>query len=251
MSTKGVADVVFCIDASASMQPCIEGVRTHVSDFVTALTAARQGVEWDLRLDFVAHHASEGTNNGAVFAASSVGTDPGGLWNALYGQSPGRLFTKALPEFRDALQKVEVAGNEAPLIALDFALDFPWRDAKTCHRVVIMLTDEAAESGVAVELQSAAITQLQEKIQDLRVMLFLVGPDSQIFNRLAEVNRSEYEVVPGNGDGLARVDFGKVLAYIGKSVSVSNLQATSAPAVKRGLFGQPGWGGGSFSGAGR
>ena len=37
MSTKGTADVVFCLDASGSMGPCIEGVKSHIASFVDGL----------------------------------------------------------------------------------------------------------------------------------------------------------------------------------------------------------------------
>ena len=37
MSTKGVVDVVFCIDASGSMAPCIDAVRKNLDAFLDAL----------------------------------------------------------------------------------------------------------------------------------------------------------------------------------------------------------------------
>jgi hypothetical protein len=38
MSTKGTAAVVFCLDASASMGSCIEGVKSHIAGFVEELS---------------------------------------------------------------------------------------------------------------------------------------------------------------------------------------------------------------------
>ena len=46
--------VVVMIDASASMEPCLAGVRTHIADFATGLRAGQQ-THWDVRFDFVAH----------------------------------------------------------------------------------------------------------------------------------------------------------------------------------------------------
>ena len=56
-STKGVADVVFCLDASDSMKPCIDGVRTHIGSFLDGLKSDQQRAR-DVRFDFVAHHVN-------------------------------------------------------------------------------------------------------------------------------------------------------------------------------------------------
>ena len=254
MSTKGIADVVFCLDASGSMQPCIEAVKRHITDFVAGLTSNGQQ-KWDLRLDFVAHQTGGASNGGALFNNRSTFYDE--CFQGVYGsflQGGGKFFTSDLGQFQSGLGGVNCQGDEAMLVALDFCLDFPWRPAKDCHRVVIMLTDESCETGVLVAEQKAKVNDLVKKIQDQRVMLFLVAPDSPIYQELAQADKSEYEVIEetGSGGGLTGVDFRKVLEYIGKSVSVStNQQATPTEKVERGLFGQKRWvdGSGSFTGA--
>ena len=75
-----------------------------------------------------------------------------------------------------------------------------------------------------------------------KVLLFIVAPESAIYDQLSQVDKSEYEVLSSKNDGMANVDFSKLLAAIGKSVSVSNLQETRPPVVERGLFGQASWG---------
>jgi hypothetical protein len=199
-------------------------------------------MKWDWRLDFVAHRAGI-IPGGAMFVQRSLYNEE--LLTSLYlskGQSGGRYFTADLEEFKGGLATIEVSGDEASLVALDSCLDFPWRPAATCHRVVIFLTDEPAEDGVMVDAQRAAVPDMIQKIQQLKVLLFVVGPDSEIFNQLAQVNKSEYEVVDGVGDGLSRVDFRKLLSAIGKSVSVSTLQSQKDETPERGLFGQATWG---------
>jgi hypothetical protein len=250
MSTKGIADVIFCLDASGSMQPCIESVKRHIVDFVAGLTSNGQQ-KWDLRLDFVAHQAGVSANRGVPFNNSSVFLDD--CWDGLYlnlRQEGMRFFTENQAEFQMGLDRISCQGDEAMLLALDFCLDFPWRPAKNCHRVVIMLTDEPCETGFNVSGQQAKIVELIQKIQGLRVMLFLVAPDSPIYQELAQADKSEYEVIDDAqmGGGLAGVDFRKVLEYIGKSVSVSTNQGSPTAEVMRGVFGQSSWGGGGSSG---
>jgi len=239
MSTKGIADVVFCLDASGSMSPCIDGVRRHIIDFLSGIRSNNQ-LSWDLRLDFVAYAASgdqpwkrfPGLGHRSVFHDE--------LLEPLYLGRQGRFFTTDTREFQTALERVEAGGDEATLVALDFALDFPWRDGRSCHRAVIVMTDEPFESGAYEAEQKARLQELITKIQKLRVMLFLIAPDSPVYNELAQVDRSEYEVVDG-GDGLAGVDFGAALAYIGKSLSVSQLQGATEAAPRRALFDQTSW----------
>lgn len=255
MSTKGVADVVFCLDASDSMKPCIDGVKTHISSFLEGLKSDGQRT-WDVRFDFLAHHTVRGAGSVIGHAHYSLyhngefseGED---VLSALYtgqkGQQGqrGRFFTTDIAEFKRGLDKVEVLGDEGPLVALDSCLDFPWRKAGGCHRVVIFMTDEPFETSSAPELEKQFLEELQQKTQDLKVLLFIVAPDSPAYEELAEVDKSEYEAVDGQSTGLANVDFRKLLSGIGKSVSVSTANqqgSTAEKRVKRGLFGQTDWG---------
>ena len=106
----------------------------------------------------------------------------------------------------------------------------------------ILLTDEPFEDGVFVADQIAKLPQIINKIQDLKVLLFIVAPESGAYDQLSQVDKSEYEVLTSKNDGMQNVDFTKLLGAIGKSVSVSNLQETRPPVVERGLFGQASWG---------
>ena len=239
MSTKGVADIVFCLDASGSMNPCFDGVRNHVTAFVEGLRSSGQ-TSWDLRFDFVAHRCSGG---GGPFRVEAESVFNRSLPEALYGPQPAskRFFTSDVDEIRRSLASVTTGGDEAALVGLDCALDFPWRDAAACHRVVIQMTDEPFETGAGPNEQKALLEDLIQKIQDLRVMLFLVSPNSPIFRELAQVDRSEWTIPDSAGQGLSRVDFQQVLATMGKSVSASMLQGGPVRPVRRGLFGQVGW----------
>jgi hypothetical protein len=189
MSTKGKADILFCVDASASMTPCFAGVRDHISSFVSGL-ASQANMDWDVRLDFVAHSISSGVHD-----ISSLYNTSNELWTALYSkQGTGRFFTKDLTEFKNGLGRLAPMVDEASLIALDFCLDFPWCEAGKGHRAVVFLTDEALETGELVEEQKARLDDLIDKIQALKVMLFIVAPQSDAYAQLSEADRSEYRV---------------------------------------------------------
>jgi hypothetical protein len=239
LSTKGVVDVVFCLDASGSMAPCIDGVRRNVGAFLDGLSDDTNR-RIDCRIDFLAHSCDEAGN---VMRSDSLRRHGPELTSTLYGQKPdpGAFFTTDMAEIRAGLNGVDVYGDEAMLVALDLCLDFPWRPRGGCHRVVVVLTDEPLESNADAKGQRRMIGAVIDKIHALGVMLFLVGPKSAGFEELAEADKSQYQQVGQTHDGLGSLDFARVLSHIGKSVSVSQLQGSPDKPVRRALFGQDRW----------
>ena len=238
-STKGVVDVVFCLDASGSMAPCIDGVRKNLDSFLDAL-AGDANRKIDCRLDFLVHSCEP---NGTLFRSRSLNLSGEDLIRALYSQSPrpGAFFTTDRNAISEALKGVEAFGDEAMLIALDLALDYPWRPQAGCHRVVVMLTDEPLEANAIWSVQKTKLDAIIDKIQKLGVKLYLVGPVSPGLDTLAEADKCLYQKVTNTYDGLGSLDFSKVLGQIGKSVSASVLQGRPEAGVKRALFDQDKW----------
>ena len=237
MPGRGVADVVFCLDSSSSMEPSFDAVRKHVIDFVEGLKADGQTV-WDVRFEFVSHATSR-FGEQTVFRLRSM--HESNLQASLYDPNGrgGRFFTSDLAEFRSAISGLTARGDETNFIALDFCLDLPWRTGPDCHRIVVVLTDEPLETGLEVTNQRAKVAELIDKVHGLGVKLFIVGPESAAYDELSMANGSEYEVV-SKGAGLASANFGCLLRQIGKSVSASRAQAVRV-GVRRALFGQDQW----------
>lgn len=238
-STKGVVDVVFCLDASGSMAPCIDGVRKNLDSFLDAL-AGDANRKIDCRLDFLVHSCGA---DGGLVRSKSLNKSGEDLIKALYGQTPnpGAFFTTDRSAISNALRGVEVYGDEAMLIALDLALDYPWRPQAGCHRVVVLLTDEPLEANAVWPAQQAKLDAIIDKVQKLGVKLYLVGPQSAGLDTLAEADKCLYQKATQTYDGLGSLDFSKVLGQIGKSVSASVLQGRPDVGVKRALFGQDTW----------
>ena len=179
-----------------------------------------------------------GTSSDGGFEASSV--QETNVLSTLY-RGRGDFFTKDVSAFQRSLRRVTVEGNESPFVALDTALDFPWRDGRTCNRIVILLTDEPVEGGNKVDESSAKLEQMMSKIQEQGIMLFLVTPDSDLFSELSCVDKCEWEVSDG-ASGLTDIDFNKLMLAIAKSISVSRLQQVSRHLPDRkALFGQNSW----------
>ncbi len=239
MPGKNCADIVFCIDSSGSMQPAIDAVRANISSLLEGLTTGGgQSYSWDVRFDFLAFN----DNRSLVHCHNNLRAGGMTLLNAIYTQpDPSLFFTQSVDEFRKALAKVTVEDEEEQLLALDVAMDYPWRPSNACHRVVVLLTDEAVETGLEVEKQKKLIPALIKKIIDKRIKLFIIAPDSEAFYELAKADRCEYDGLDtDNVNGLRNVDFSKMLSTIGKSVSVSQTYDGGQTAPQP-LFGQEKW----------
>lgn len=220
MAGRNSADIVFCIDASGSMRPCIDAVVKNVEKLIEGLQTD-DSTTWDVRFDFLTFHDS--IDDGAeVHGYQSVNLPGGALVDSIYQKiNSSKFFTRNLNEFRESLKQVECVGEEMHLLALDIAMDYPWRPSSECHRVVIMLTDEAVETGISVASQLVRIDRLIEKLMEKRVKLFIIAPESEAFYRLSCADRCEYMDFADASAGLRNVDFSKMLQTIGKSVSVT------------------------------
>jgi len=240
MPAKGIADVVFVIDASGSMKPCINALRANIGTFADSLYA--NSVDFDLRLEFIALRVDP---TESTFKIESSRSDE--VWGDLYlksdgGQGSSSKFWSNAEDFRKGLERVQVGADEDSLVALDFALDLPWRTAAACHRIVVLLTDEPVETGFQPEVRATMASKLVGKLVDLRIKLFIVGPYSPVFVELSAADGAEFTEIKDEevGKGLATTDFRKVLGTITKSISVASLQSIPKSA-KRGLFEQERW----------
>lgn len=236
MAGRNCADIVFCIDASGSMKPCIDAVRDNIEKLLEGLQSDVQ-TTWDVRFDFLAFHDSQE----GVHYYQSVALPACPLVDAIYKNGDkDKLFTKDLAAFKAGLRNIEVEGEEMQLLALDIAMDFPWRPSDGCHRVVVLLTDESVETGIFVDEQKSKIDALISKVMDKRIKLFIVGPESEGFYRLSSADRCEYDDSGAERGGLRNVDFSKMMTAIGKSVSVAQTYAgaNSAPSPN---FDQTAW----------
>lgn len=247
-------DLVFVLDASASMAPCFEQVKKHLHDVIKPM----QGHVAKVNFALVAAAASQQARGVLHNIFSLVDGDLGNELVALMYKSAGgqddargRIFTSDPDRLIRALDRVETKGDEDMLLALDFALDLPFGPVATTKRVIALFSDEPFESGVTGSESNQKLPQLIDKIQARHVQLFAAIPDGPGASQLAAVDRAELEIVGGQGGGLADVDFGVLFSQMGKSISGSSLQLTAEPAYQRALFGQDSWVEGSGEMTGR
>lgn len=230
MSAKTV-EVVFVIDASESMRPCFDGLTRNLESLLKPL----QGFNFDARLGLVALNVGRKSAGGRVIGTYTMAGDE----EPIYGRQHGDLFTSSPDTFLRRLREVTLQGDEHGLMALDMALDHPFGPVNTTRRVVALFSDERIEDGAVSEEDVRKLPALLQKVAARRILLFGALPGSPLLDELASADRSQFETVSG-GDGLAAVDFSKLLGQMAKSISVASLQGDEGD-FARALWGQDRW----------
>jgi len=201
---KGVADIVFCIDATGSMEPCIEGVKTGVQNFVSGLQSdAQKPIDWRAKI-----FAFRDLKNGEPFEIHEFTDDKG--------------------EFANQVSTLSATGgddlDESVLDAIFVAATkSEWRE--NCHRVVVVLTDADShpemEASTVEAGQATDVDEVFNQVVANKVQLYIVGPKSAVYDSLSVANDAVFEEVDTSGDGLKTVDFTELMENIGKTVSAS------------------------------
>lgn len=122
----GMADIVFCLDRTGSMQPCIDAVKNSIVGFVQNDLQVAGKVDFRLRL--IAY--------GVVSTSGVHKQDKTWLCT---------VFTDDVKTFRADLDGVFAGGGgpgtqESTLDAIYLAVKSPWRPK--VHRAIIVFTDE-------------------------------------------------------------------------------------------------------------
>ena len=235
MAGRQTADIVFCIDVSTSMDSAIQGVKNNVKTLVKSLETDLQN-NWDVRVDFVAN-SSLGDDRLYLKSCKSKGKE---LLDEVYrgNLQENKLFTRDLDEFISAVDGLSTISDEANLPALDIAADFPFRDAESCHRAIILMTDESVAGGDLVIESQRRLESLAKKLQNKKIALYLITPRCDEYDYLSQIDKCEWTIV----DDFDDLDFTKLLQTIGKSISVSQTNGASKRDDRpRPLFNQNTW----------
>jgi hypothetical protein len=214
---KRQADIVFCIDVTGSMNPCIEGVLNGVDDFVENLNSAAY-VDYRLRLiGFRDIHDPSVCND---------------EWNVF-------PFTSDSIEFRNWLKSLRAFGGgdspESTLDALYMALHSDWRKTNTL-RAIILLTDSDSHpklhSKTYAMFNDNDVYRVIQDFQELRhSLLFIVAPKYEIYQQIVSsmqmADRKIFAKWVPVGDarykGLKEIDWKPLMSMIGQVISSTSI----------------------------
>jgi hypothetical protein len=229
-----VVEVVFVLDASESMRPCIQGLIQNLDQMLRPL----QGFQFRVRVGFLGLGVGKAPNGQIIYRLETMAGGAVESLRAIYG-SNATLFCDDPITFSSRLRTIELGGDEDHLLALDCAIDFPFGPVSGTRRVVALFSDERIEDGLVDQHSLGKIGKIVDKLTARKILLFAALPESAALAELGSAEGCQIETVSG-GDGLANVDFRKLLAQMAKTISVASMQGTET-SYPRAIFGQNQW----------
>lgn len=225
---KGVADIVFLMDATGSMGPCINQVKQNIKAFVQTLTTADPNggtalKEW--RAKVVGYRDLDYTDFPAYVDhpfVSSIGeleSQLAGLQAAGGGDEPETLL--------EALYRLATMPVTAPGAALR---PDAWRPSSKARRFVIVFTDAPFKEPLR-EPRGASIDDVINNLMSGKVILHLFAPAVlPRFDTLAETDKAEWHRITGDGSAQEVLaswtsdvsNFRKIIEQLAKTITVES-----------------------------
>ena len=200
--TKGVADIVFLVDVSGSMSPCIDALRRNIEAFIDSLSqgdANNAAPVRDWRGKVVGYRDIEAAqaeglpwivDNSFVRDAGALKAQLGTLQANGGGDEPESLL--------DALYKV--ASMEAVPKGSQTEDPAKWRYRSDAARVVIVFTDASFKETMSLpEAKGGSLQDVANLVMANRIILSLFAPNFEGYDRLSQIDKSEWEVVEYEG----------------------------------------------------
>ena len=200
--TKGVADIVFLVDISGSMAPCIDALRRNIEAFIDSLShgdANNAAPVRDWRGKVVGYRDLEAdqaaglpwmVDNEFVRDAAALKAQLGTLQANGGGDEPESLL--------DALYKV--ASMEAAPKGSQTEEPAKWRYRSDAARVVIVFTDASFKETMSIpEAKGGSLQDVANLVMANRIILSLFAPNFEGYDRLSQIDKSEWEVVEYDG----------------------------------------------------
>ena len=200
--TKGVADIVFLVDITGSMTPCIDALRRNIEAFIDSLshgdpnnaapvrdwrgkvvgyrdieTSASDGLPWIVDNEFVRDAGALKEQLGSL-QANGGGDEPESLLDALY----------------------KIASMEAAPKGSQTVDPTKWRYRSDAARVVIVFTDASFKETMSIpEAKGGSLQDVANLVMANRIILSLFAPNFEGYDRLSQIDKSEWEVVEYEG----------------------------------------------------
>jgi hypothetical protein len=200
--TKGVADIVFLVDVSGSMQPCLDALVRNIEVFVDSLsrgdannaapvrdwrgkvvgyrdieTADHDGAPWIEDHPFVRDAVALKAQL-ATLRARGGGDEPESLLDALYTVATMEASPKG-------------AQGEEPT---------KWRYRSEAARVVVVFTDASFKETLQIpQAKGGSLQDVANVVMANRIILSLFAPNFEGYDRLSQIDKSEWEVVEYEG----------------------------------------------------
>jgi len=231
VKVRGVADIVFVVDVTGSMQPCIDALRENIKVFIDTLasTDANNGSpvkdwrgrvvgyrdvkadgerDWIIDNPFVRDPAALKAQL-ASLEARGGGDEPESLLDALYRVAKCEDSAKGEPES-----------------------DRKWRYRGAAARVVVVFTDATYHPMMSIpEAAGGTGADAKNAMIQTKIRLSVFAPELPCYDELTDLPLSEFMLIPLNGatpiaalEAFTRdkANFKSTLQQLAKSVSQSS-----------------------------
>ena len=223
--TKRNIDVVFCIDGTGSMAPCIESVKSNARRF---------------HLEFVSAMTDLGSEIDSMRVKVIVFRDYHDDGEQAMVQSPFFELPTDTADFEKFLADISANGGgdgpENGLEAMYYAMKSDFTTGAKDRQVIVLFTDaealdlkqRASEAGYPadmvdeaglIEMWACMAQDSSFKLRERNKRLVMFAPDGTKYKALkSKLNRSVFEPV-NVADGLGDIDFKEIIKIIAASAS--------------------------------
>lgn len=230
---KGVADIVFLLDVSGSMQPCLDALKANISKLVEYMTqpgANEPAVVADWRIKICGYRDAKAdgdqwweegdfTNNlDAIHMSLEVLRAQGG------GDEPESLLDGL---WRLAKMPVSAAGAQPE--------SDRWRHHHDAARCVIVFTDASCHMVTgSAEAAGASFEDVAREVMAARMRLSIYCPEADCYQSISAIDMCEMEFIGSLSDAVDKMtefsrdtaNFKKTMQQLAKSISVSSVTPT-------------------------
>jgi len=213
---KGICDIVLVVDVTASMGPCIEGLKNNLNSFVDNLKLGinQTPLDWRARvLPFrdVFEDGPDAIDNSNPFVSDTESLKS--QINKLTPSGGGELPEGVLDAIYVAITKSD------------------WRDIYKVSRFVVVFTDaptwETLHNSTIEPGEDNSVNRIKQLIAENHIHLFIFAPNDSkgIYNRLSESPRVVFDRVGDENEqekiynGLQNKNFKDLLTSLARSIS--------------------------------
>lgn len=226
---KGTADIVFLIDVSGSMQPCLDALKENVGVLIDTMVnpgpnaeavvrdwrikicgyrdAMADGNQWWVEMPFTSD-AAQVKSDLASLEASGGGDEPESLLDGLWKLAKLNATEKGMPGEANS-----------------------WRYRSDAARCVIVFTDATCHMATSIPDAGGAIfDDVAREVMNARIRLSVYAPEAECYIILSGIDKSEVEPIGtlSNAQDAMKAfsrdtnNFKKTMEQLAKSISVSS-----------------------------
>jgi len=206
---KGVADILFILDTSTSMNNVFDFLIKNIDVFIQKLKIEVKAInQWDLRVGVVAGDRLE------------------------YFILPFNNDVKKISEGLKRIMEERKKANECILMGIDLALtELEWR--KEARRILIVFTDEKLSTNHKPEVQRNGLQEIIKRLTEMKILLIFYSPECPDYKNLAIIPKSKIDFIISKNDLIERNKLENIFDALIKTLGASFYQNFQVPITAR------------------